>query len=483
MSVDFHPIPSDQRPGHREAHAHAAQQPFEYPLTRDFAEPDWTRLPGYRGVTREQWESAQWQRAHTAKNLKEFKEALGDALDDELLEDIRRDQEERATMSMLLPPQMINTMREDDLRSDPVRRYMAPALSEREKEWPSHPLSSRDSLHEADMWAVEGLTHRYPTKVLAELIPTCPQYCGHCTRMDLVGNDTLQVLKYKFETKQNDRWDLMLDYLRRTPQVRDVVVSGGDMANVPIKRLEGFVMSLLDIENVRDIRIATKGLMGLPQHFLQDDVRAAFDRMGARANERGVDIAVHTHVNHANQVTPLVRDAAQMVLDAGFRDVRNQGVLLRGVNTTVNDLLELCFTLMDHGKILPYYFYMCDMIPNAEHWRTSVYEAQQLQFGLLGYMPGFATPRVVCDVPFVGKRWVHMLKDYDHTRGISYWTKNYRTGIEYDDPEALTRQYHYYDPISTLPEEGQEWWRRRIDEDLDQLLADLAEEQGIEIGA
>ena len=115
-------------------------------------------------------------------------------------------------------------------------------------------MSSRDSLHEADMWAVEGLTHRYPTKVLAELIPTCPQYCGHCTRMDLVGNDTLQVLKYKFEIKQNDRWDQMLDYLRKTPQVRDVVVSGGDMANVPIKRLEDFVMKLLDIENIRDIR-------------------------------------------------------------------------------------------------------------------------------------------------------------------------------------------------------------------------------------
>ena len=84
----------------------------------------------------------------------------------------------------------------------------------------------------------------------------------------------------------------MLDYLRRTPQVRDVVVSGGDMANVPIKRLEAFVMSLLDIENIRDIRIATKGLMGLPQHFLQDDVRAAFERMARRPIERGVDIAV-----------------------------------------------------------------------------------------------------------------------------------------------------------------------------------------------
>jgi lysine 2,3-aminomutase len=481
VNADERPI-GGERPRHREPHARPADQPFRYPLQRDFVEPDWRRLPGYRDVTPEQWRSAQWQRAHTVKNLKEFKEALGPFLDDELLEDIRRDQQERATMSMLIPPQMINTMDERNLRTDPVRRYMAPALSERDPDWPSHPLSSRDSLHEADMWAVEGLTHRYPTKVLAELIPTCPQYCGHCTRMDLVGNDTAQVLKYRFEVKQNERWELMLDYLRRTPQVRDVVVSGGDMANVPIKRLEDFVMKLLDIENIRDIRLATKGLMGIPQHFLQDEVRAAFERMGARARERGVDIAVHTHINHANQVTPLVRDAAQMVLDAGFRDVRNQGVLLRGVNTTLEDLLELCFTLIDHGRILPYYFYMCDMIPNAEHWRIAVWEAQELQFGLLGYMPGFATPRIVCDVPFVGKRWVHMVEDYDRVRGISYWRKNYRTGIEADDPEALTRRYHYYDPISTLPEEGRAWWRRRFDEDLDRLLADLAEEQGIEVG-
>jgi lysine 2,3-aminomutase len=156
--------------------------------------------------------------------------------------------------------------------------------------------------------------------------------------------------------------------------------------------------------------------------------------MGARAFERGVDIAVHTHVSCAQQVTPLVGKAAHMVLEAGFRDVRNQGVLLHGVNTAPNDLLELCFMLLDHAKILPYYFYMCDMIPNAEHWRTSVAEAQDLQYRLLGYMPGFATPRVVCDVPFVGKRWVHMVKDYDRTKGISYWTKNYRTGIEDDDP-------------------------------------------------
>ena len=78
----------------------------------------------------------------------------------------------------------------------------------------------------------------------------------------------------------------------------------------------------------------------------------------------------------------------------------------------------------------------------------------------MGFLPGFATPRIVCDVPYVGKRWVNQLADYDQVRGISYWTKNYRTGIEATDPDALTRRYEYYDPIDTLPAEGQEWWRR-----------------------
>src|ERR687895_2152290 len=98
------------RPRHKAGHAHASDQPFAYPLTREYAEPDWTRIPGYRDVTKEQWESAQWQRAHTVKNLTELKRALGDLLDDELYADIERDQRERATMSMLLPPQMLNTM-------------------------------------------------------------------------------------------------------------------------------------------------------------------------------------------------------------------------------------------------------------------------------------------------------------------------------------------------------------------------------------
>jgi lysine 2,3-aminomutase len=438
-----------------------ARQPISYPLTREYVEPDWTRLPGYRDVSARDWESAVWQRKHTVKNLRELKAALGPSLPDALAASIEQDQRERATMSMLIPPHMVNMMDERHLWEDPVRRYMIPALADRRTDWPNHPMASRDSLHEAEMWKVEGLTHRYPTKVLAELLSTCPQYCGHCTRMDLVGNDVPQVEKLKFRIPQKDRHQQILDYLRRSPSVRDVVVSGGDIANLHISQLEPFVSALLDIPNIRDIRLASKGLMGIPQHFLQDEVLAGLERLASKAFERGVDLAIHTHVNHAQQVTPLLGRVVKKLLEIGLRDVRNQGVLLRGVNTTAKDLLELSFMLLDHAKIMPYYFYLCDMIPNSEHWRLGVFEAQALQHDIMGYLPGFATPRIVCDVPFVGKRWIHQhqVKEYDREKGISYWTKNYRTGIEADDPQALTRRYEYYDPIYTLPESGQAWWR------------------------
>ncbi len=439
----------------------AAPQPFSYPLKREFIEPDWTRIPGYAGVSKADWESALWQRRHTIKNLKELKAALGNLLPDTLLASMDRDQKERATMSILITPHMVNTMNMADLWGDPLRKYMLPAFEDRHTVWPNHPMASRDSLHEQEMWKVEGLTHRYPTKVLAELLSTCPQYCGHCTRMDLVGNDVPQVDKLKFHVSQPERWKQMIEYLKVTPNVRDVVVSGGDVANVPIGQLESFVSQLMDIPNIRDIRLASKGLMGIPQHWLDDKVRAALERLGKKANERNVDIAVHTHVNNANQVTPLLGRAAKMLFDAGFRDVRNQGVLLRGVNDSSNDLLELSFMLLDHARVLPYYFYMCDMIPNSEHWRVSVATAQRLQHDIMGYLPGFATPRIVCDVPYVGKRWVHQVAHYDQVKGISYWTKNYRTGIELEDVGALNKEYVYYDPVFDLPESGQKYWSEK----------------------
>ena len=452
------------------------EQPYAY-RRRQLVEPDWARLPGWRDVTAEQWASAQWQRVHCVKNLRQLRELMGDLLDERFYADLERDQAERATMSMLVTPQMMNTMVPatgvfDDgvmpaageaftaaFYADPVRRYMLPVFSDRRTDWPSHPFATRDSLHEHDMWVAEGLTHRYPTKVLAELLSTCPQYCGHCTRMDLVGNSTPSVPKLKFDLKPVDRYAAMIAYLSRTPSVRDVVVSGGDVANMPWKALEVFLMRLLEIESIRDIRLATKALMGLPQHWLADDVVEGVGRVASVARQRGVSLAIHTHVNHAQSLTPAVGAAARAMLDAGVRDVRNQGVLLRGVNDTSEALLDLSFALQDEASITPYYFYLCDMIPFSEHWRVSLAEAQALQHAIMGYLPGFATPRLVCDVPYVGKRWVHQVHTYDTERGRSYWTKNYRTSIEGADEAALAREYVYYDPIYTLPAAGQAWWR------------------------
>jgi lysine 2,3-aminomutase len=181
--------------------------------------------------------------------------------------------------------------------------------------------------------------------------------------------------------------------------------------------------------------------MGLPQYWLTDEVRAGMERLAATARQRDVSIAIHTHVNAAQSVTPLVARAAKAMLDTGIRDVRNQGVLLRGTNDSARALLDLCFVLLDDAKITPYYFYLCDMIPNSEHWRLTLAEAQELQHQIMGYLPGFATPRLLCDVPYVGKRWVHQVARYDTERGISY-----------------------YDPIYMLPADGQQWWRSQVSE-------------------
>lgn len=426
--------------------------------SEDFIEPDWRRLPGFSDVSERDWRDAAWQRAHSATSVRALKSVFGRYLDEELAADIQRDIAEFATMPMLIPPQMLSTMDETALATDPIRRYMAPAAGERLPDWPSHPLAARDPLAESAMSPVGGLTHRYPTKVLVEIVTTCPQYCGHCTRMDLVGTSTAQTVKVKLPGRPRERLQDTLEYLRRTPSVRDVVVSGGDIANAPVARLEWFVGELLALGTIRDIRLASKSLIAMPQHFLQPDVMASMRRIATAARAANVDVALHTHTNHARQVTPLVAQAAVALLDAGFRDVRNQGVLMRGVNDDAHSLLDLCFALLDRARIMPYYMYLCDMIPGSEHWRTPLWHAQQLQHQIMGFLPGYATPRVVCDVPMAGKMWVHQVDRYDRTRGISYWSKPFLTSIERDDAAAAGREYTYYDPIDTLPAEGQAWW-------------------------
>ncbi|MGZ4316694.1 MAG: KamA family radical SAM protein [Gaiellaceae bacterium] len=437
-----------------------ARQPYRYRYEPS-DEPDWTRLPGYVSVTDTEWHDPVWQRRNTVRSVAELAAVLGRFLDPRLAESIQRDQEQCATMPLSVPPQMINTMDETWLESDPLRRYMLPAFSDRDAEWPTHPAAHRDSLHEAEMFAVEGLIHRYPTKVLIEMTFTCPQYCGHCTRMDVVGQDVGQVEKLRLRRNRKERHDAALEYLRRVPWVRDVVVSGGDIANVPIVYLERFLASLFEIENIRSVRLATKALIGIPQYFLDSAVLAAFERIASNAEKHDVSLALHVHVNHVRSVTPSVVAATRALRNVGVQHVRNQGVILRGVNDSLEDLLDVSFALLDQAQITPYYFYMCDMIPYSEHWRVSLARAQELQRELMGYLPGFATPRVVCDVPHAGKRLVHEVAEYDRVTGVSSWSKHFLTRVDLppQSEQLEAKRYHYFDPVPTLPPEGQEYWR------------------------
>ena len=224
-------------------------------------------------------------------------------------------------------------------------------------------------------------------------------------------------------------------------------------------------MRLLEIDTIRDIRLATKALMGLPQHWLQPDV---VEGVGAgrahRAPRRGVNLAIHTHVNAAQSVTPLVAEATMAMLEAGVRDVRNQGVLMRGrQRRRRTTLLDLCFALQDGAD---------DHAVLLLHVRHD--PVQRALAGLVWHGPGAAArdhglPARLRDAADRLRRPVRRqalgapADAYDRVHGISVWTKNYRTSIELDDPEALTRTYPYYDPIDTLPEEGQAWWRENTE--------------------
>jgi lysine 2,3-aminomutase len=157
-------------------------------------------------------------------------------------------------------------------------------------------------------------------------------------------------------------------------------------------------------------------------------------------------------------------------------------VLLRGVNTTPDQLLDLCFTLLDYGKILPYYFYMCDMIPNAEHWRLAVRRRRSCQFAIVGYLPGFATPRFVCDVPFVasdGSTWSATTT----TSWDLVLDEELPHGHRSRRPRGAHAQVPLLRPDLHAPEEGQRWWRDKISAGVDDLLAELQQEQGITVDA
>ena len=271
---------------HRRPRSADSETGQPYPYRRvELVEPDWTRFPGWKDVTAAEWASAQWQRAHCVKNVRQLRELLGDLRRRAVLRRPRArpgraghdvdagaaaDDEHDGAARRRRPVRARSPRRSTPTRSATTCSRCSPTVV------PTGPRTRTPPATRCTSTTC-GWPRGSPTATRPRCWPSCcrPARSTAATAPGWTWSATPRrsVDKLKFVGKPIDRLGDMLDYLRRTPQVRDVVVSGGDVANMPWARLEDFLTRLLEIENIRDIRLATKALMGLPQHWLQDDVR------------------------------------------------------------------------------------------------------------------------------------------------------------------------------------------------------------------
>lgn len=237
-----------------------------------------------------------------------------------------------------------------------------------------------DPLEEEEDMAVPGLVHRYPDRVLMQVTNLCPMNCRHCTR------------KREWEegawTRTDAEIDRMIRYLAATPQVRDVLISGGDPLVLSTPRLEKILAKLRTLPHLEIIRIGTRFPVVLPQRIDEELVSML---------SRYRPLWVNTHFNHPREITPEAGAACER-LQRGGMPMNNQSVLLRGVNDSLPVMKALCHGLLKIG-VRPYYLYQCDPVKGTEHLRTSILKGIEIIEGLRGHTTGFAVPQFVIDAP------------------------------------------------------------------------------------
>ncbi len=400
--------------------------------------------PLYQNVTPEEFNNHFWQDKHSVIRFQQLEALLSEMVPGSVLTDIGAGLG-KVGMSIRLNPYVLSLIDWTKAETDPIRRQFLPMRAELEDD---HPCLAVDSLEERETSPVPGLVHRYPDKVLFLVTSVCPVYCQYCTRSYAVGQDTQLVRKDNVTSAQN--WTAAFDYIRAHPQIEDVVVSGGDLARLKPANIRLLVNTLLDIGHVRRIRLATKAISVQPMKVLTDEewFRAIADVV-QRGRSMFKDVCVHTHFNHPREVTPLVEQAMRRLHGEGVF-VRNQAVLLRGVNDDPATLIDL-FRKLGRVNIHPYYVYLCDMVMSTEHFRLPLSTAQHLEKEVRGATAGFNTPLFVCDAPGGGgKRDVHSAELYDRDFGISAFRS------PSVDPNRL---YAYFDPRRALSVEAREAWR------------------------
>ncbi|MEM9190342.1 MAG: KamA family radical SAM protein [Myxococcota bacterium] len=419
----------------------------------------WRRIPAFADVSEAEFLDHRWQMKNTITKVPKLLEKLRDLVSDGFIQDAERGFR-IAPMAVRVSPYLLSLIDWDDPYNDPLRRQFIPVESTR---LPDHPKLTLDSLAEQADAPVPGLTHRYPDKALFLALDTCPVYCRFCTRSYAVGPDQEAVEKVSLKAK-NTRWDRIFEYIASRVELEDIVISGGDTWNLRADQIETIGEALLAIPHVRRMRFASKGPAVMPQKVLSDEKWfTALVDVVKKGRKLRKDVMLHTHFNHPNEITEITARAMGRLFEEGVV-IRNQSVLQRGVNDSIETMTELvrrCAWINCH----PYYVYIHDLVKGTEELRTTLRTAERIEKHVRGSTAGFNTPTFVVDAPGGGgKRSAHSYEYYDHETGISVFTS----------PAVKPGEYFlYFDPIDRLPEAGQARWADRSQHD--EMVAEAIE--------
>ncbi|KJR45261.1 Lysine 2,3-aminomutase [Desulfosporosinus sp. I2] len=366
----------------------------------------WSRVPT------EQWNDWHWQISHRVTTVEELKEVIPLTEDEEA--GITQCLE---TLRMAVTPYYASLINPNDPQC-PVRKQAIPtALELHVGEYDLF-----DPLHEDTDSPVPGLTHRYPDRVLLLVTDQCSMYCRHCTRRRMAGQ-TDQALPL-------EHFQQALQYIRATPQVRDVLISGGDPFTFSDDRLDYILSNLRAIPHVEIIRIGSRIPVVLPMRITDDLVQML---------RKYHPLWVNTHFNHPKEITPESQAALARLADAGI-PLGNQSVLLRGVNDCPNIMKKLVHLLVKN-RVRPYYIYQCDLTTGIEHFRTSVSKGIEIVENLRGHTSGYAVPTYVVDAPGGGGK-IPVSPQYLISMGPNKIVlRNYEGVITvYDEPNLLQEE-------------------------------------------
>jgi lysine 2,3-aminomutase len=334
------------------------------------------RHPLWRNVPEKKWNDWRWQSQNAIRSVRQLRSLL--PFTPEELEAIGALE---AEYKLAIPPYYFSLINTED-PNDPIRlQAVTSPLEMRNRSG----YELEDPLEEDKDMPVPGLTHRYPDRALLVTTHVCTMYCRFCTR--------------KRATMVRGGWDAvsrdderMIEYVRDHPEIRDVIVSGGDPLTLPVTKLRFFLDGLAAIPHVDVIRIGTRVPVTLPQKL--------FDRNLIDLLASAEKVWIQTHFNHPREITPAAARVCKALLRAGM-PVNNHTVLLKGVNDSLETMRQLMRALL-RIKVRPYYLFHCDPVIGAGHFRTSVWKGLEIMEGLRGHLSGLGIPTYVVDSPHGG---------------------------------------------------------------------------------